>query len=115
MKKVFVFVILIFFASNVLADEKEIVPLLQGKQAPFSGLLVKEDRFGKMVLAEDENRELIVNVGIQSRLIDNQAVYIGQLEGMVYPPKWYETQWAAFVLGIVVAFGAVYVGAKAID
>lgn len=83
--------------------------------APFTGLLVPELRFTKLLEAEITAEKLAGELKIQKDLTDNlEQVYNEKLREAVKPLKWYETpafnRWLGFGIGIVVTGLAVWGG-----
>lgn len=98
-------------------DQPEVPPdvtaLIKGQAAPHSGLLVREERFTKMLKAEGRVPELIRELDVEKRLSGNiESLYNQKLEEAVKPPPWYKSPWAYFILGIAVATAAIYGGAQ---
>lgn len=81
----------------------EVVPLTQGQESPFSGLLVPEDRFIELVEAETKVRELELKLkAAEQTSVAIEQVYRRKLEEAVTVP-WYDSptfnRWLGIVLG----------------
>ena len=119
------FAFAIFMAPLPLtAQEIEVVPMSAGQPAPWSGLLVKEGRFAKMLRLQIDVEELTVRLQIKERLFGEAVAALqGQLakaqvdlNRRAQPDPWYKSHWFIFVLGVVtgvgLAIGAVYGAAQ---
>lgn len=98
---------------------RDVVPLIKGKTAPHSGLLVREQRFTEMLKAEVAAEELQGSLEIERRLRDNiESLYNEKLKEAVKPPPWYESlsfnRWTFFLLGVAATAAAIYGGAQLI-
>jgi hypothetical protein len=97
----------------------DVTPLLKGKPAPHSGLLVLEGRFTKMLEAELTAKSIGGTLEIERKLRDDlESLYTRKLEEATKPEPWYKSGWIYFGLGVLVTVGALYGGAqlvKAID
>lgn len=97
------------------ADEPDTAPLMVGKPAPWSGVLVREGRFAKMLKLQVDVEELTVKLQIREKLF-NEAVSILQkqlanaqieLNKRAAPDPWYKSHWFIFCLGAVIGAGLV--------
>lgn len=93
--------------------ENPVTPVLKGKEAPFTGLLVPEGKFTKLMESKLENDDLKGQLNIQKNLTKNlEGVYLKRLEEATKPPKWYQTGefkfWLGFILGGAAVGLAVY-------
>lgn len=96
------------------AEEVDVAPLMKGLPAPWSGLLVKEGRFVKMLRLQIDLDEM--NYKLQRReqmhqemsaiYKDSLAKAQAELNKRVKPEPWYKSHWLLFCLGIVVGMGA---------
>lgn len=92
---------------------QDVIPLLEGDQAPHAGLLVREKRFTQMVKADILRADIAGRLEIQERLTETlEAMYVGRLEEASVPLKWYQTpefnRWFGFGAGVLVTSLAVY-------
>jgi len=102
----------------VRADE--VTPVQTGKPAPFTGLLVPEDRFVQFLEAEAKldgaQRELEQQKKYSS---DLDAMYRKQLEEAVKPEPWYMDPRLhasiGFIIGVATTTLAVYGGVKIVE
>lgn len=113
--KIIAFALLLAFPTAALADD--VTPVLKDKPAPFTGLLVIEERFVKMLDAELAVEELSGRLKIEQRYAENlEKMYTKKLEEATAPPAWYDSptfrMGFGFTLGVVVAVLAVYGGAR---
>lgn len=124
-----VFVFAASFASPALADETaeapktveansgKVVVVLEGKPAPFSGILVPEERFKAFLKAELAVEELRGKLDIRTREMHNiEQVYRARLEEATKPPPWYESpgfnRWLGIGIGVAITVGAIYAGSQ---
>ena len=112
-KPVFLIVFLVAYLSISPAIAEDVVPVKEGTAAPYTGLLVKEARFTKMLEAELEVENLSGRLKIQEKLTLNlETMYNKKLEEAVSPPKFYETptfnRWLGFFLGVAVTAAAIW-------
>ena len=108
---------LIFILSNGPALAQDVVPVKEGDPAPFSGLLVKEARFTKMLEAELSVEELSGKLKIQEGLTSKlELIYSTKLEEAVKPLPWYQgpefNKWLGFFLGVAVTSLAIWGGSE---
>jgi len=91
----------------------DVTPLLKGKPAPHSGLLVLEGRFTRMLKAEQRVKTVDGTLEIERKLrADLEALYTRKLEEATKPEPWYKSGWIYFGLGVLVTVGAIYGGAQ---
>jgi len=94
-----------------------VVPVEEGKAAPFTGLLVPEAKFTKMLEAdlvvEDLKGQLKIQQGLTVKL---EQVYSARLEEAVKPVAFYQTpefnRWVGFFLGVAVTGLAIWGGSE---
>lgn len=117
-RRIFVFWLMLTMTGwpsfSVQSGEK-VVMVEKDNPAPFTGLLVPELRFTKLLEAEITAEKLAGELKIQKDLTDNlEQVYNEKLREAVKPLKWYETpafnRWLGFGIGIVVTGLAVWGG-----
>ena len=109
--------ILVFFTPVAVAAELDTTPVAEGKPAPFTGVLVREQRFIKLLDAELKVPTLEGRLLVEQKFSAGiEAMYKSKLEDAAKPPPWYQTPFFNFMLGIVVggaiAAGAIAGGAK---
>jgi len=109
-------IIVVLVIGPVRADE-QVVPVDKNKTAPFTGLLVQENRFTELLGAEIDAKQLAGELQIQKNLTTNlEAVYNEKLREAVKPVPWYErpsfNRWLGFGIGVVVTFLAIWGGAE---
>ena len=97
--------------------EKKVVPVLAGKIAPFTGLLVPEARFKELLKAELAVFELRGKLDIREREAHNiEELYRKRLEEATAPPPWYESggfnRWLGFGIGAGLTILALYAGSQ---
>jgi|GEM_PF-4433531 len=111
-------VILIFaLISPAVAQDQDHAPVLKDQQAPFSGVLVKEQKFIEYLQLELKVEGLEGRLEIQENLVQNiEQVYSKKLEVATRPEKWYETpgfnRAIGFIVGVGVAFAIFFGGAE---
>lgn len=104
--------------STAFAQEPEIVPVKEGAQAPFTGLLVPEGRYTELLEAEVERDRLKVELRLEKQ-------YTGKLEPFLLGKvkdaatvEWYESpsfnRWFGFTLGVIVTGAAIWGGVEVI-
>lgn len=120
MKATSILVVVCFtlLCSNVRADNK-VVPVMEGEKAPFSGLLVPEDRFIQLMGMEIELVALKAKYEAQIRFSVNlEEMYKKQLEFALRPIPWYQTpsvnRWLGWILGVAMTLAAVYGGTEVV-
>lgn len=102
------------FAADAPADT---APVMEGKPAPFTGVLVSEQRFVKLLDSELKVPALENRLAVEQRFSSNmEDMYKKKLEDAAKPPVWYQSPYFHFTLGVVVggalAAGAIVGGAK---
>ena len=115
--RVFAYLFVLLFSISSLAGE--VTVLEEGKPAPYTGLLVKENRFTELVEAEIEVQELTAMLKAQRQLSSTlEHFYLDKLDEAYKPLKWYQTKefhrWTGFVLGVAVTTAAIWGGAELI-
>lgn len=103
------FLVILAAPWGVHASESDLViPLVEGKEAPFTGLLVPESRFVELLKAENEVQELRAKLAVAnrtSRLVEK--VYMLRLKQAITPVPWYGdptlNRWLGFGFGIAAA------------
>lgn len=85
----------------------KIAPLMEGSAAPFSGLLVPEERFTELLQAELERDSYKAKYEAQKKhTIAVEDLYSEKLKEAAKPPPWYETpsfnRWLGVILGVAV-------------
>lgn len=97
--------------------EPDIVPVLKLKPAPFTGLLVPEGRFTKLLEAELKLDTTEQKLQAQIRFTDSlENMYKKKLEEAAQGPEWYEepsfNRWLGFTIGVVVTGLVVWGGVE---
>lgn len=92
-----------------------IEPLLKGAPAPFTGLLVPEDRYIELMEAENRARELAIKLAVQEQTAKAiEAIYLKKLDEATNPIPWYDTptfnRWLGVLLGAAATGLAVWGG-----
>jgi len=100
--------------------EKLVTPVLEGKPAPFTGLLVPEGKFNQLMESKLANDDLKGKLQIQTNLTQNlEDIYLKRLDEATKPPKWYQTGefnfWLGFALGVVATGAAIYGAVKIVE
>lgn len=109
-------IIIILALGPCLAQDK-VVKVTKEKSAPFTGLLVPEERFTLMLEAEIEVEHLKGNLAIQKKLTTSlERVYDEKLREAVKPRPWHEkpsfNRWLGFGIGVVMTVLAIWGGAE---
>ena len=106
-----------WFLCGVLAraEDQSVVPVEKDQTAPFTGLLVPEARFVKLLEAEQEVPVLKGQLKVQTTLTEKvESLYSDKLVEATKPPSWYQTtefhRWLGFFLGVTVTCLAVWGG-----
>lgn len=101
------------------APPQLVVPLLEGKPAPFQGLLVPELRFTQLLQAETDAKDFKGQLDIErnySGALDE--MYSKKLEEAAKPPPWYDTPsfrtGFGFTLGVLTTMVTVWLGTKVV-
>jgi len=84
----------------------DVVPVKKDAPAPFTGLLVPEERFTELLRAELQVQELKGKLSIQEKTTQAlDTMYLRHLERATEPVPWYEkpsfNRWLGFGLGVV--------------
>jgi len=116
MKFAIIIWLILSFCGLSFAQDK-VVPVAEGTAAPFTGLLVPEARFTKMLEAdlavEDLKGQLKIQQGLTVKL---EQVYSARLEEAVKPVAFYQTpefnRWVGFFLGVAVTGLAIWGGSE---
>lgn len=100
-----------------LARAEDTIPLIEGEVAPFTGLLVSEDRFYELLQKEVDLEKTQVELRLERELRKKvEEIYTGALAEATKPPPFYETPrfnlGAGFTVGVVVTVGAVWAGTE---
>jgi len=114
MKAIAVLLILALVSPAVAQDHAGIV---KDQPAPFSGVLVSEDKFTEYLTLELRVEELEGRLEIQENLVQNvEQVYSKKLEVATRPEKWYETpgfnRAVGFLIGVGLTIGVFFGGAE---
>jgi hypothetical protein len=93
-------------------DTPDMVPIMQGESAPFTGMLVMESRFIDYIKLQMRVDELEQRLEIQKRLTVNiENLYASRLQETAQQ-EWYQTpefnRWLGFGIGVLVTGLAVY-------
>lgn len=116
MKPTCVFLAIVLTSSTLFAQD--VVPIKEGQEAAFTGLLVSEQRLVELLRAEQEKDTLRRKLEIERRFAENiEAMYKVKLDQVLEKPAWYETptanRWFGFALGVVATGCAVWGGIEA--
>lgn len=99
-----IIVLIAMLASPAIAQDH--VPVLENKPAPFTGMLVKEQKFIEYLKLELKVEELEGRLEIQENLVQNvEQVYSKKLETATRPERWYESSGFYVVFGFLLGFG----------
>lgn len=121
MKGVILAVIITFtLATSTQAFGQKVVPQKAGETAPFTGLLVPEQRFTQLLEAELDAEKLKRQQLVDKKyILSLEEMYKAQLAKATQPDKWYEkpsaNRWFGFTIGIIVTVLAVYGGIKIVE
>lgn len=107
-------------ASAPVVDETKVVDtavVLEGKPAPFTGVVVREKRFVKLLNAELQVPALENRLAVEQRFSTSmEEMYKRKLEDAAKPPPWYQSPYFNLTIGIIVgggiAAGAILGGAQ---
>lgn len=105
------------FAQISTSAGRDIVPLLAGRAAPYSGLLVPEARYVEFVEAEINLEASEQRLAAQIRFTNSlESMYRGRLEDATKPLAWYKApsfnRWVGFGIGIIVTGVVVWGGVE---
>ena len=97
--------------------EPRIVPLMEGKCAAFTGLLVPEKRYTEFLDSEVTARDLRGKLEIEAKKHDAlDSMYREKLKQASEPTPWYEepsfNRWVGFGIGVAVTALAIYGGSE---
>ena len=117
MSKTLLTIILILVCVCSQALGQDVTPIMEGEIAPCDGLLVKEERFKKMLEAELGAEDFQGRFQIQKNLTASlEAMYIEKLKEATRPMKWYETssfnRWLGFSIGVILTAAAIWGGTE---
>lgn len=123
MKSVVCWFVVLAVSFPNLAWSADVTPIKSGEKAFYSGLLVSEGRFAKMLEAELTVKELEAKAEIQENLTASlEEMYTKRLREATKAKPWYETpsanRWFGFALGVAFTSLVVYVASyfvKAIE
>lgn len=95
----------------------ETAPVLEGRPAPFTGILVREQRFIKLLDSELQLPVYIQKAGLEQKFSANiEQMYMKRLADATAPPPFYQTNqfhlWLGIFIGAAFALGALVAGAK---
>lgn len=100
-----VFLLLVALSFPVAAQDDH-AALMKDQPAPFSGILVKEDRFSEYLTLELQIESLLGKLEIQENLVSNiERVYSIKLEAATRPERWYESANFHMIVGFIVGVG----------
>lgn len=104
-------------APPLVKAEPDIIPVLKGKKAPYTGLLVPEGRFSELLQAELELDSANRKLQVQIRFTDSlESMYKTKLQEAAAEPAFYEApsfnRWLGFTIGIVVTGLVVWGGVE---
>jgi hypothetical protein len=95
------------------ALEPRIVPLMEGKCALFTGLLVPEKRYTRFLESELQVKDLRGRLDIEAKKHDAlETMYQDKLKEASKPPPWYDepsfNRWLGFGIGVAVTALAIW-------
>lgn len=97
---------LLIFALISPAVAQDHAGVLKDQPAPFSGVVVSEQKFSEYLDLELKVEELEGRLEIQENLVQNvEQVYSKKLETATRPERWYESSGFNAVLGFLVGVG----------
>lgn len=101
------------------AGEPDVTPVLKATLAPFTGLLVPEQRFTRLLEAELKLESALQKLAAQTKFTESlEEMYKKKLEQAATESEWYETptfnRWLGFAIGLVVAGLAVWGGVEVV-
>lgn len=92
------------------------VPLRKGDEAPFGGVLLKDDRFAALLLSEVKAEQMEQREALDARYIERLEK---QLDRSTQEPKWYIQpgfqRWLGFGVGVLVTTLAIQMGVIIVD
>jgi len=98
-------------AVMLTATAGDAVALREDTPAPFSGVLLQDDRFAALLLAEVKADQAEQQKMIDARYIERLE---SQLDRRMRDPKWYEQsgfqRWVGFGVGVLVTSLAIQMG-----
>lgn len=98
--------VLLIFALVSPAVAQDHAGVLKDQPAPFSGVVVSEQKFTEYLTLELKVEELEGRLEIQENLVQNvEQVYSKKLETATRPERWYEGAGFNLVLGFLIGFG----------
>jgi len=118
--------LLCFVPGGLLAQEPPppeptltvVVPVIKGSEAPFSGLLVPEERFRQLLLSESFSEAFREKLEVERKACnDLEQAYLTALDLASRPKPWHQSpeinRWLGFGAGVMIAalvtFGVVEV------
>lgn len=109
-----VFLVLLLCFS---ARAEDAIPLLKGSSAPFSGVLLPEEKVTELLRDRLELENVSGQLRIQKNMNDQlEKMYLKRLEDASKPVAWYQTndfhRWLGFFLGAAVTGLAVWGGSE---
>lgn len=122
--KILILLLVSISSTQVRSSESvEVTVIGEGETAIYSGLLVREGRFARMLEAELAVKELEARLEIQKNLTASlESVYTRRMTEMARPLPWYKTpsfnRWAGFAMGVAFTAVVVYAGSylvRAVD
>lgn len=113
-------VLLSFVRPALAADAPDTAPVMEGKPAPFSGILVREARFVKLLNDELKVPALEGRVLIEQRFgASIEEIWKSRLVEAVKPEPWWRSPYFHLFIGIVVGglltAAAIFGGAKIVE
>jgi hypothetical protein len=114
-----VFMVASSFSGTGLAQDSnsDVVPLVQGGQAPFSGLLVPEVRFVLFLNAEIAQRDLAFQLTLEKKY--STAIETTYRTALEEARPWWREPWfigsICFVAGVAFTALSIWVGIQVVD
>ena len=104
------------FAQDSVPVTPDMIPIMTGEPAPFTGMLVVESRFINYVKLEIRVVELEGNLRIQKRLTTNLENLYSERLKVAAKEEWYQTpefnRWLGFAIGVLVVCVTVWAESK---
>lgn len=100
------------------AQEPDIVPVKEGSQAPFTGLLIPEGRYVELLAAEVEHGKLVIELRLEKQYsLRLEPFLLGKVQE-AGKQEWWDSislnRWFGFTLGVIVTGLAIWGGIEVV-